>query len=375
MKIGIPKEIKPQESRVSTTPSTVAELTRRGHQVYVQATAGDGCGFGDQDFVASGAEILPDAPSVFSAADMIIKVKEPQKSEVAMLESRHLLFTYLHLAADKHLTQTLTDTGCCAIAYETVSVNRKLPMLEPMSEIAGRMSAIYGAAMLAKHHEGSGVLLPGVPGVPSGNVTVLGGGTAGFNAARIASGMGAQVTILELNQDRITYIDNTLRNVRTYFSSPENLDRLLPRTDLLIGAVLVPGAAAPKLVTREKLRLMKPGSVFVDIAVDQGGCAETTRATTHDEPVYVEEGVVHYCVANMPGAYARTSTEALSNSTRDWTLLLADHGAAGACQQRPELLGGVNCAGGSLTCPPVGAAHDLPTVDPLQALQAEPVRS
>ncbi|MEQ9455649.1 MAG: alanine dehydrogenase [Phycisphaeraceae bacterium] len=368
MRIGIPKEIKPQENRVSTVPMTVAELVRRGHEVVVEHNAGARCGFFDDAFEQAGATILPDADSVFHHAEMIIKVKEPQPVEIKRLRPDHILFTYLHLAADKQLTESLVATGCTAIAYETVSVNGKLPMLEPMSEVAGRMSAIYGAAMLAKHHEGSGVLLPGVPGVPAGKVMVIGGGTAGLNAAKIALGLDAEVTILDVNAERLRYLDIALPGVRTLYSTPENIEALLPDTDLVIGAVLVPGAAAPKLIRRHHLKLMKPGSVVVDIAVDQGGCCETTRPTTHQDPVYVEEGIVHYCVANMPGAFSRTSTEALSNATRPWTLLLADRGVASACNHRVELWGGINTAKGKLTCTPVAEAHGMSAVEPMEAV-------
>lgn len=281
-----------------------------------------------------------------------------------MLNEQHTLFTYLHLAADKHLTETLAATGCTAIAYETIEVNGRLPLLEPMSEIAGRMSAIVGAYHLAKHNGGRGTLLGGVPGVAPGRVVVIGGGTAGVNAARVATGIGADVSILEVDFDRMRFLDITMGGAHTVYSNEANLAELLPRVDLVIGAVLVPGAAAPKLITREMLRMMPPGSVFVDIAVDQGGCSETTRATTHDNPTYYEEGVLHYCVANMPGAYARTATQALNNTTQRWTTLIADNGVQAACSIRKELLGGINCMHGKLTCQPVGNAHGIEAIDP-----------
>jgi alanine dehydrogenase len=278
--------------------------------------------------------------AVFAEAELIVKVKEPQPDEVAMLRPDHILFTYLHLAADQTLTgKSLAATGCTAIAYETIEVNRRLPLLEPMSEIAGRMSAIVGSYHLAKHRGGRGCLLGGVPGVAPGRVVVLGGGTAGVNAARVATGIGADVTILEVDFERMRFLDITMSGTSTVYSNEANLAELLPRVDLVIGAVLVPGARAPKLITREMLRMMPRGSVFVDIAVDQGGCAETTRATTHDNPTYEEEGVLHYCVANMPGAYSRTATQALNNVTHPWTLLIAEKGVAGACAVRKELLG------------------------------------
>ncbi len=364
MNIGIPKEIKPQENRVSMIPGCVAELVKRGHRVFVERGAGDGASYGDDQYLAAGAEILGTAEAVFDAAEMIVKVKEPQPVEIAMLRPGHTLFTYLHLAASKSLAESLAATGCTAIAYETIEVNRHLPLLEPMSEIAGRMSSIVGAYHLAKHKGGRGCLLGGVPGVAPGRVVVLGGGTAGVNAARVASGIGADVSILEVDFERMRFLDITMEGARTVYSNEANLSELLARVDLVIGAVLVPGAKAPKLITREMLRIMPEGSVFVDIAVDQGGCAETTRVTTHDKPTYVEEGVLHYCVANMPGAYARTATQALNNVTHRWTMLIADNGVARACETHPELLGGINTRGGGITCKPVAEAHGLEFTDP-----------
>lgn len=364
MNIGIPKEIKPQENRVSMIPGSVAELVKRGHRVFIERGAGVGAAYGDEQYIAAGAEILETAQAVFDAAEMIVKVKEPQPVEIAMLRPEHTLFTYLHLAASKPLTESLAATGCTAIAYETIEVNHRLPLLEPMSEIAGRMSAIVGAYHLAKHKGGRGCLLGGVPGVAPGRVVVLGGGTAGVNAARVASGIGADVSILEVDFERMRFLDITMDGARTVYSNEANLSELLPRIDLVIGAVLVPGAKAPKLITREMLRLMPEGSVFVDIAVDQGGCAETTRATTHDDPTYVEEGVLHYCVANMPGAYSRTATQALNNVTHRWTMLIAESGLANAAKTRPELLSGINTHGGKITCKPVAEAHALDYADP-----------
>ncbi len=362
MDIGIPKEIKAQENRVSMVPGSVAELVKRGHRVFVERGAGEGASYPDAQYLAAGAKILDGPEAIFASAELIIKVKEPQPSEVALLEPHHLLFTYLHLAANKPLTESLMASGCTAIAYETIEVNRHLPLLEPMSEIAGRMSAIVGSYHLARHCGGRGSLLGGVPGVAPGRVVVLGGGTAGVNAARVATGIGADVTILEVDFERMRFLDITMGS-HTVFSNEANLADLLPRVDLVIGAVLVPGAKAPKLITREMLRLMPHGSVFVDIAVDQGGCAETTRPTTHDNPTFEEEGVLHYCVANMPGAYSRTATQALNNVTHPWTMLIADKGLEAACQTRKELLGGINTFGGMLTCLPVAAAHDLPSAD------------
>ncbi len=368
MNVGIPKEIKAQENRVSMIPGCVADLVKKGHRVFLERGAGEGASYGDEQYLAVGAEIAPNAAALFAQAELIVKVKEPQPAEVAMLQPHHILFTYLHLAANQSLTESLAATGCTAIAYETIKVNNHLPLLEPMSEIAGRMSAIVGSYHLAKHCGGRGCLLGGVPGVAPGRVVVIGGGTAGINAARVATGIGADVTILEVDFERMRFLDITMAGASTVYSNEANLSELLPRVDLVIGAVLVPGAKAPKLITREMLRLMPQGSVFVDIAVDQGGCAETTRATTHDHPTYVEEGVLHYCVANMPGAYSRTATQALNNVTHPWTLLIAEKGVAGACEIRPQLLGGINTLAGKITCRPVAEAHGLAYSDPEQLL-------
>ncbi|MFN2477362.1 MAG: alanine dehydrogenase [Chthoniobacterales bacterium] len=360
MIIGVPKEIKEQEHRVGLLPSTANTLTRRGHTVLVQKSAGAGCGFPDESYVAVGAQIIDTAEEVFRQADMIVKVKEPLKAEFPLLCKDQILFTYLHLAASRPLTDALLASGVTGVAYETIQVGNKLPLLEPMSEIAGRMSVVMGAYYLAKHNGGSGVLLGGVPGVLPGRVVVIGGGTSGVNAARMAVGLSADVTILEVDGERMRFLDLTMPNVNTLYSNEANLTELMATTDLLIGAVLVPGAKAPKLITREMLKRMKPGSVFVDIAIDQGGCAETSRATTHHDPVYVEEGVTHYCVANMPGAYARTSAQALSNATARYVELLADLGLEGACKKQPALLGGINTRDGKLTIAAVGEAHGMP---------------
>lgn len=357
MIIGVPKEIKEQEHRIGLVPSTASTLTRRGHSVLVQKNAGAGSGYPDQDYINVGAKIIETADEVFRQAEMIVKVKEPLQAEYGLLRKGQILFTYLHLAASKPLTEALLKSGVTGVAYETIQVGNKLPLLEPMSEIAGRMSVVMGAYYLAKHNGGSGVLLGGVPGVMPGRVVVIGGGTSGVNAARMALGLNADVTILELDGERMRFLDLTMPNVNTLYSNEANLINMLGTTDLLIGAVLVPGAKAPKLVTREMLRMMRPGSVFVDIAIDQGGCAETSRATTHHDPVYVEESVTHYCVANMPGAYARTSTQALSNATARYVELLADHGLEGACQRQPALTGGINTRDGRLTLQAVADAH------------------
>jgi len=362
MIIGIPAEIKKQENRVGMIPLGVRQLVRRGVTVLVETGAGVGSDYLDEEFVDAGAEIVSTATEIFERSDLIVKVKEPQASELAMLRDGQMLFTYLHLAADKELTETLVATGATGIAYETVQVGHRLPLLEPMSEVAGRMSVMVGAYFLAKHEGGRGTLLGGVPGVLPGRVTIIGGGTSGVNAAKVATGIGAETTILELDSERMTWLDTAMPHARTLYSSEGALLELLPRTDLLIGAVLVPGAKAPKLVTREMLCGMRQGTVLVDIAVDQGGCVETTHPTTHENPIFEEEGVIHYCVANMPGAYARTSTQALTNVTLPYVQLLATEGLEGACAQRPELVGGINCIGGNLTCPEVGEAHGLKTV-------------
>src|SRR5437773_11068785 len=365
MIIGVPKEIKSQEHRVGLIPSTAATLTRKGHTVLVQKSAGVGSGYSDEDYIGAGAKMIDRAEDVFARADMVVKVKEPLEVEFQLMRKGQILFTYLHLAASKSLTEALLKSGVTAVAYETIQINHRLPLLEPMSEIAGRMSAVMGANFLAKYNGGSGVLLGGVPGVLPGCVVVVGGGTSGVNAARMATGLKANVIILEVDGERMRFLDLTMPNIKTLYSNEANLTELMPGTDLLIGAVLVPGAKAPKLITRAMLKKMRPGSVFVDIAIDQGGCAETSRATTHEEPIYVEEEVTHYCVANMPGAYARTSTQALSNATARYVELLADLGLEGACKRQPALTGGINTRDGKLTCKAVAEAHGLKYEVPL----------
>jgi alanine dehydrogenase len=357
MIVGIPKEIKGQEYRVALLPSAAYQLIKRGHEVVVERGAGVGSGYPDADYDQAGAMLVSDHGTVFEKADLVVKVKEPQPSEFPLLRSGQILFTYLHLAANAALTEALIKSGVTALAYETVEVNRRLPLLEPMSEIAGRMSILVGGYFLAKHCGGSGVLLGGVPGVLPGKVVVLGGGSSGINAARMAQGMGADVTILEVDLERMRFLDITLHTAHTLYSNEAHLMEILPSVDLLIGAVLVPGARAPKLIRRDMLRRMRPGSVLVDIAIDQGGCAETSRPTTHDNPVFVEEGVVHYCVANMPGAYARTATQALTNVTYRFVELIADSGLAEACQRQPALLTGINVMNGKVTHQAVADAH------------------
>jgi alanine dehydrogenase len=365
MIIGVPKEIKEQERRVALLPSAVNQLTRHGHSVLVEKNAGAGSGYPDETYAKAGAEIVDQAKAVFSRAEMIVKVKEPLEAEFPLLREGQILFTYLHLAASKPLTEALLKSGVTGVAYETIQVNNRLPLLEPMSEIAGRMSVVMGAYFLAKHNGGSGVLLGGVPGVLPGRVVVLGGGTSGVNAARMATGLGADVKILDVDLDRMRFLDMTMKNARTLYSNEANLHDLMPGCDLLIGAVLLPGAKAPKLITRAMLKKMKPGSVLVDISIDQGGCAETSRPTTHLDPVYIEEGVTHYCVANMPAAYARTATQALTNVTYRYVELLADLGLEGASKKQPALIGGINTRDGRLTCRAVAEAHGLKYEAPL----------
>jgi alanine dehydrogenase len=359
MRIGVPKEIKEQEHRVAVLPSVVYRLTRLGHQVYVERNAGLGAGYPDSEYEHAGAVLTSNHAEIFERGDLLVKVKEPLPSEFPLLRKGQILFTYLHLAAAKNLTQALMDSGVTAIAYETVEVNRRLPLLEPMSEIAGRMSIIVGGYFLAKHSGGTGVLLGGVPGVLPGNVIVMGGGTSGINAARTATGLGADVTILEVDVERMRFLDITMHTAHTLYSSEAHLLEMLPRTDLLIGAVLVPGARAPRLITRSMLSMMKPGSVVVDIAIDQGGCCETSRPTTHHDPVFVEEGITHYCVANMPGAYARTATQALTNVTTRFVEFLAEGGVEGAIQKEPAIASGVNVMGGKIRNRAVAEAHQL----------------
>jgi alanine dehydrogenase len=363
--IGVPKEIKEQERRIALVPSAAELLIKRGHTVLVEKNGGVGSGYSDEEYRKAGADIVDLAKDVFARADMIVKVKEPLPAEFPLLRKGQILFTYLHLAASKALTDALLKSGVTGVAYETIQIGNRLPLLEPMSEIAGRMSVVMGAYFLAKHNGGSGVLLGGVPGVLPGRVVVIGGGTAGVNAARMATGLGADVTILEVDLERMRFLDITMGSAHTLYSSESHLRELMPNVDLLIGAVLLPGAKAPKLITRAMLKAMKTGSVLVDIAIDQGGCAETSRPTTHLQPTYVEEGVTHYCVANMPAAYARTATQALTNITYRYVELLADLGLDEACKRQPALIGGINTRDGKLTCRAVAEAHGLNYEAPL----------
>ncbi len=351
MLVGVTKEIKNHEYRVGLTPNGAAALVRNGHDVLVETGAGLGVGFTDAMYIAAGARVAADADGVFAAADMIVKVKEPQPVECRKLRPGQLLFTYLHLAPDPEQAKLLIYSDCVAIAYETVTDDDGgLPLLKPMSEVAGRMAIQAGAHALEKAQGGLGVLLPGVPGVPPGKVLVLGGGVVGLNAARMAMGLGAQVTIMDISLPRLTQIDNDFGpRLVTEVSSREHIAARLPETDLVVGGVLIPGAAAPKLITRDMLSLMRPGSVIVDVAIDQGGCLETSHATTHQDPTYVVDGVVHYCVANMPGGVARTSTLALTNATLPFVLQLANKGYRQALQDNAHLRNGLNIHRGTVT--------------------------
>jgi alanine dehydrogenase len=360
MRVGVPKEIKIKENRVACTPAGARMLVQGGHDVLVQTSAGTGSGFPDAQYTAAGAQVV-DTASAAWGTDLVLKVKEPMAAEYVFLRPDLLLFTYLHLAAERKLTEALMASRTTGVAYETVQVGRRLPLLEPMSEIAGRMSSIVGAYYLSKAQGGKGVLLGGVPGVLPGNVLIIGGGTAGINAGRVAAGMGADVTILEVDLQQMRFLDISLHgSAHTLYSNEQNLLDMLPKVDLLIGAVLVPGAKAPKLITRKMLQVMQPGAVFVDIAIDQGGCAETSRPTTHEDPIFVEEDTIHYCVTNMPGAYCRTATQALTNATIPYALKMANLGFAEAVRQVPELRPGVNTHAGKLTYRAVAEAHNLP---------------
>ena len=362
MRVGVPKEIKVHEYRVGLTPPSVAELTARGHSVVVETGAGSGIDFNDGDYEQVGATIAATPEAVFAAADMIVKVKEPQLHECAWLRPGQTLFTYLHLAADRPQTMALMASGATCIAYETVTDrNGGLPLLRPMSEVAGRMSVQVGAHYLEKEQGGRGILLGGVPGVAPGRVAILGGGVSGVNAAQMAVGLRADVTIYDISTARLAEIDEMFEGrVKTAFSSGTAIAAAIARAHVVIGAVLIPGAAAPKLVTRDMLKLMKRGSVLVDIAIDQGGCFETSHATTHADPVYVVDDIIHYCVANMPGAVARTSTFALNNATLPFALRLADMGPEKAMAADPHLAAGLNVSGGKVRHKAVAEALDLP---------------
>jgi len=362
MIIGVPKEIKTNETRVALTPAGAMEFTKRGHTVYVETTAGVGSGFEDHDYVEAGAKILRTADEVWAIAEMIMKVKEPIAEEYGRCRKNQLVFTYFHFASSQELTHAMLKSGAVCLAYETVETkDRQLPLLIPMSEVAGRMAIQEGAKYLEKPVKGRGVLLGGVPGVEPGKVLVLGGGVVGTQAAKMAAGLGASVTILDVSLPRLRYLSDIMpANVTTLFSSEYTIRRLVQTHDLIVGAVLIPGAVAPRLITRDMLKLMRPGTVLVDVAVDQGGCMETTKPTTHDHPTYIIEDVVHYCVANMPGAVPFTSTVALTNATLPYALQLANKGWERACLENQELFLGLNVVKGKVVYQGVADAFGLP---------------
>lgn len=362
MKIGVPKEIKIKENRVGLVPGGVQQLVHDGHQVFVQQGAGLGVGISDDDYIGAGATILPSASDVFATAEMIVKVKEPLPPEIAMIKSHHIIYTYLHLAADTELTTGLMKTGSTCVAYETIqAADGSLPLLVPMSEVAGRMATQIGAHYLQLDQGGKGILLGGVPGVHRGKVTVIGCGIAGTNAMKMAMGLGADVTAIDLSTKRLAEMDDLFENrITTLYSNAGNIEQAVLDSDLVIGAVLVPGAKAPKLVTRQMISKMKPGSVVVDIAVDQGGCIETCRPTTHENPTFEVDGVIHYCVANMPGAVARTSTYALTNVTLKYARMIAKFGVEGAAKMDPALKLGINIYKGSLVYEQIARDLELP---------------
>ncbi|HEY4094635.1 MAG TPA: alanine dehydrogenase [Baekduia sp.] len=375
MRIGVPTEIKTDEYRVAITPAGVRELVDRGHEVLIQRGAGDGSAIPDVEYVEQGAQIVADAAAVFAGSDMIVKVKEPQPVEVAMLEPRHTLFTYLHLAPAAELTQSLMASGATCIAYETVTdAKGRLPLLAPMSEVAGKIATQAGAFMLEKPLGGRGLLLGGVPGVAAGKVMVIGGGVVGLTAAEIAIGMGAETYVYDRSIDRLRELDFLLNNrCSTVFSTTLSIERMLPEVDLVIGAVLVHGAKAPHVITRKQLGLMKQHAVLVDVSIDQGGCFETSRPTTHTDPTYEVDGVTHYCVANMPGAVPITSTFALTNATMPYVLKLADQGVTAALTSDPGFLAGLNVAAGELTYAPVAADQGIDFTPAADALGRLPV--
>ena len=362
MIVGILKEIKVLENRVCMTPAGVEVMAQHGHQMLVETNAGRGSGFSDEEYVAAGATIVATPAEIYAKADMVMHVKEPQPQEYGMIRKGQIVFTYLHLAADEQQTRALIDAGSVNIAYETIQkADGSLPLLTPMSEVAGRMATQEGASYLQMTKGGRGILLGGVPGVEPGNVVVIGGGVVGINAALMACGLGARVYLLDTNLDRLRYLREVMpSNCFPIMSSKPKLRELLREADLVIGAVLIPGAKAPKLVTRDMLKVMKPGSVMVDVAIDQGGCFETSKATTHADPVFTIDGVIHYCVANMPGAVAKTSTLALTNATLPYAVQIANKGWKKACQENPEIAAGVNILDGKVTYAAVAEAFGLP---------------
>ena len=362
MKVGIPKEIKNNENRVGMTPAGVAELTHRGHEVSVQHTAGEGSGFSDDEYIKAGARILPTIEAVYRECDMIVKVKEPIEPEYELVRPSQLLFTYFHFACEKELTDAMLKSGAVCLAYETVQLpDGSLPLLQPMSEVAGRMATLNGAYYLQKTKGGKGKLISGVPGVSPAKVLVLGGGVVGEAAAMMAAGLGADVTIADISLPRLRQLDiETPANVHTLYSSEHNIRQMLPTVDIIVGSVLVPGDKTPHLITREMLHLMEPGTVLVDVAIDQGGCFETSRPTTHSDPVYIEEGIVHYCVANIPGAVPNTSTLALTNATLRYAIALADKGWRQACKDDSALAKGLNIVEGQVVYKAVADVFNLP---------------
>lgn len=368
MKIGIPKEIKNNENRVAVTPAGVDAFVKAGHQVYIQSSAGAGSGFSDEDFKRAGAEILPLLEDVYAAADMIFKVKEPIAAEYPLIKENQLVFTYFHFASSEELTMAMIRSKAVCIAYETVeSADRTLPLLIPMSEVAGRMSVQQGAKYLEKPYGGRGILLGGVPGTSPGNVLILGGGVVGTQAAKMAAGLGANVTIMDISLSRLRHLDDIMpANVHTLVSNRYNIEEAIKAADLIIGAVLIPGAKAPKIITRDMLKLMKKGTVLVDVAVDQGGCFETTRPTTHQDPIFIVDDVVHYCVANMPGALSLTSTLALTNATLPYALQLANKGWEKACQDNAELKKGLSIVNGQVVHQGTADAWKLPFANYLE---------
>jgi alanine dehydrogenase len=362
MKVGIPKEIKNNENRVGMTPAGVSELVRHGHEVSVQHTAGEGSGFADEEYVKAGARILPSIEAVYGECDMIVKVKEPIEPEYSLVRPGQLLFTYFHFACEKELTEAMLKSGAVCLAYETVQLpNGTLPLLQPMSEVAGRMATLNGAYYLQKTKGGKGKLISGVPGVSPARVLVLGGGVVGEAAALMAAGLGADVTIADISLPRLRQLDiETPANVHTLYSSEHNIRKQLPTVDIVVGSVLVPGDKTPHLITKEMLKLMEPGTVLVDVAIDQGGCFETSRPTTHSDPVYIEDGIVHYCVANIPGAVPNTSTMALTNATLRYAVALADKGWQQACKDDASLAKGLNIVEGKVTFKAVADVFGLP---------------
>ena len=362
MIIGVPKEIKNNENRVGMTPSGVSELIKRGHTVYVQQNAGINSGFADDDYIATGAKLLPTIEAVYEVADMIVKVKEPIKPEYKLIRKGQLLFTYFHFASDRELTMAMIESGATCLAYETVEKpDRSLPLLIPMSEVAGRMSIQEGARFLEKPQGGKGILLGGVPGVKPAKVLILGGGVVGSNAAQMAAGLGADVIIADINLPRLRYLSETLpANVKTLYSSMHQIEKELKDVDLVIGSVLKPGDKAPHLITKEMLKLMQPGTVLVDVAIDQGGCFETSHPTTHSDPTYVVDGIVHYAVANIPGAVPYTSTMALTNATLPYTIALASKGWEKACKEDASLALGLNIVDGKVVYKAIADVFDLP---------------